>query len=808
MLPNNLNLLPHEIKHYETLNELASECTLFLKRDNAFPVANFSKVALFGGGVRNTAKGGTGSGDVNSHFFNRIEEEFELRGYEVTTKKWLDAYDKLYEFEKAKHVKKIKAEAKKAKMNAAAYSVGFNMPEFEHDLSLEEYDADICIYVLKRVSGEDADRQLVKGDIYFTDKEIEDILYLNKKFERFMLVLNVSGVIDLSPVLEVRNIYLLSQLGVVTPSILVNVITGKNNPSGKLSTSWARPVDYPFFEEFGDINDTYYKEGIYIGYRYFNSVNKKPLFPFGYGLSYSEFKLKLESYKIIDDLVSLKVNVKNISKYEGKEVVQVYLSCRGDIETPKDILVAFKKSGVIKPDNDETIELNFKLSDFPIFDIRRHAYIIQKGKYVVRLGVSSIDLMDSVLFEIDEDVIVKEVESLNIETGFEDLSVKRNDESSHSTLKCEKVKIVQKNDVKVSYFSKYSVEIPDFIKGLSIDDLIHMNLGDYKTGLAGVIGQSCSLVPGGAGETTLRVKGLEHSLSMADGPAGLRLISEYVLTKNRVYNLKEDSIWRDIKPYLPSIITSLLDVKRNQKRKGSVIYQYCTAIPIATAIAQSFNDKLAFNIGRLVKEEMEIYDVDIWLAPALNIHRNILCGRNFEYYSEDPYLSSVMASSIVNGVQKDSNKICTIKHFACNNQETNRFNNNSVLSERALREIYLSGFEKTIKESNPLCVMTSYNLINGVHASESHDLLTKILRCEWGYKGLVMTDWIKTGQINNEDSIHPYKHAYKDLINGVNICMPGSKADIKDIKQALKRHLITRDDLENNASIVYQLIEK
>ena len=235
------------------------------------------------------------------------------------------------------------------------------------------------------------------------------------------------------------------------------------------------------------------------------------------------------------------------------------------------------------------------------------------------------------------------------------------------------------------------------------------------------------------------------------------------------------------------------------------MYQYCSAIPIATAIAQSFSEDVCYQIGRLVAEEMKLYDIDIWLAPAMNIHRNILCGRNFEYYSEDPYLTGMIASSIVKGVQSLGKMTC-MKHFACNNQETNRFNSNSILSERTLREIYLRGFEIAVQEANPTCIMSSYNLINGVHASESSDLLIEVLKNEWKYKGLVMTDWITTGQINNKASVHPAARASHNLANGVNICMPGSKKDIKDIKKALKAGTLTRENLETNASIVYSFI--
>ena len=808
MLPNNIHLLPHEIEHYNELDKLASECTLFLKRDKSFPISKPCKVALFGSGARHTYKGGTGSGDVNSHFFINIEDELKAHGFEITTTKWLDEFDKVREIAKKEFINKIKQEAKAIKMNVPAYSVGHNLNGFEHQISVKDYDGDICLYILSRVSGEGADRQQEKGDVFLTDKEIEDILYLNERYEKFMLVLNVSGVVDLSPIMVVRNIYLLSQLGVVTSSVLVNVILGKANPSGKLSDTWARPLDYPFIDEFGDKDNTRYLEGIYVGYRYFDTMNITPLFPFGYGLSYSDFKLKVLNYKVDGDTITLKVNVLNDSNYAGKEVVQVYLGIACDIDTPRRTLVGFAKTHLLSAHESEDIEVEIKLNECAIYNTDLHRYELPQGTYLFEVGNSSRDVIPVCKLILKETAVIKEVEHINDRVDFEDFKpVIKNNFDSISV----PTQIIDKSvftPTKVMYFSKYQVKIPEIIKTLSIDELIHMNLGDYKTGLAGVIGQQGSLAPGAAGETTLRVDKIKTALCMADGPAGLRLISEYLVNHKGSYQLQEDSIWKGIKDYLPSFLVKLLDVKKNHKKKGSKVYQYLTAIPIATACAQSFSKELMSNIGRLVKEEMELYDIDVWLAPAMNIHRNILCGRNFEYYSEDPFLTGEMASAIIKAVQSNPNKICTIKHFAANNQETNRFNSNSLVSIRALREIYLYGFARAIKYSKPGAVMGSYNLLNGEHASESSDLLIKILRCEMQYKGLVMTDWIVTGQINDKSSAHPVKYASHDLANGTNLCMPGSKKDIKDIKKALKEKRLTRNDLENNAAIVYQFIER
>lgn len=806
MFPNDIDLLPHEIAHYQTLESLGSECTLFLKRDNsAFPISKPCSVALFGNGARYTLRGGTGSGDVNSHFFNNIETELELAGFEITTKKWLNAYDQIKIQKHEAFVKRVKKEAKEAHVGVPAYSVGQNEREIEYNLPIDEYDGDICIYVLSRRCGEGADRRLVRGDVYLTEREIEDILFLNKKYTKFMLVLNTSGVVDLSPVLSVHNIYLLSQLGMVTSSILVRTILGKCNPSGKLSDTWTRVNEYPFLTEFGDRDNTRYLEGVYVGYRYFNSKGIEPLFPFGFGLSYSLFSYEFLSYKLTGDKIEVKVKVTNESSHPGKEVIQLYLSCEGRINTPRNTLVAFAKTKQIKPHESQELDISFHLAKFPIFDETTHSYIIQKGVYMIRGGNCSANLKNVFKIYVDKDIIVRKVEQVFEKPNFEDYQIGYQEDLDYIDVEFFDLDPKSISTKNINYLSKFQVKIPDFIKKLSNKELILMNLGDYKTGLAGVIGQAGSLVPGAAGETTLRIKSLPNSIVMADGPAGLRLIPEYKLNSKGHHSLAEDSIWKGVKEFVPSFVRKLVDVRKNHKKKGTVMYQYCSALPIATAIAQSFSTDVAHQIGRLVNEEMKLFDVDIWLAPGMNIHRNILCGRNFEYYSEDPHLSGVMASNVVKSVQADGKMAC-IKHFACNNQETNRFNSNSVVSERALREIYLSGFERVVHESKPASIMASYNLINGVHASESADLLIKILRAEWGYKGLVMTDWIVTGQKNNKKSKHPAARASTNLASGTNLCMPGSKKDIKDINKALKKGKITRDDLEYNASIVYSVI--
>lgn len=800
---DNYSYLPHELEHLNFLKENAHECALFLKReDDSFPLEKPCKISLVGNGVRHTVIGGLGSGAVNVRYQENVEEAFMNAGFEVMTTDWLDKYDESRAHNLKNFVKKIKQEAKEHHAIAASYSLGRVAPEHEYEFP-HFGDHEAAIYVLSRNAGEGADRRLIKGDTYLTDTEVRDILLLSRTYKRFLLVLNTPSVIDLTPVMEVKNILLISQLGSMTGDILAKITLGELNPSGKLTDTWANIKDYPYIDTPIDEDECLYKEGVYVGYRYFESKKIEPIFPIGFGLSYTTFEYKVLEHFVSKDKVTLKVNVTNKGKYAGKEVIQAYMS--GPSPRPSLELVYFKKTKLLNPKESEVVELSFRLSDFPTYDETKQAYVLNKGNYLIKVGNSSKNLKNVLYLSLKEDVITKEVKNVFKKPDYEDLVIERKEELA-SNLPNFELEAKDFESTKVEYVDKYRVEVPEFVKSLSIDDLILMCLGDYKTGFQGIIGQSCSLVLGGAGETTLRVKGLDKAINMVDGPAGLRLVREYVVNHRGAFPTSSESIWDYLKDYLPKPLPYLMSYERNLKKKGSKVIQIATAIPIATALAQSYNPDFIASCGRIVKKEMQIYGVDVWLAPGVNIHRHILCGRNFEYYSEDPLIAAVSASAIISAVQEDPTKACTIKHYACNNQETNRLNINSVVSEKAIREIYLPAFEKAIKWSNPRAIMTSYNLVNGYHSAEHKGLITDILRSEWKYDGLIMTDWVASGQAYKKGNKNPCAYASKDIKAGNDICMPGSKADIKDIKKALKNGSLNREDLEVSASIVYNFI--
>jgi beta-glucosidase len=313
---------------------------------------------------------------------------------------------------------------------------------------------------------------------------------------------------------------------------------------------------------------------------------------------------------------------------------------------------------------------------------------------------------------------------------------------------------------------------------------------------------------GEAGETVLDIPEIKNHLVLADGPAGLRIVKKYGEDENGKYRLCVNPIEARLIDYLTKEEYAKLDtLENNLDRKGTVYYQYATAIPTGTSLAQSFNEELVEIMGNVVGNEMEIFKVNIWLAPGMNIHRNIQNGRNFEYFSEDPLLTGKMAAAMTRGVKKHTNRAVTIKHFACNNQEMDRFNDNSIVSERALRELYLKGFKIALQESNPISIMTSYNLLNGKHTSERRDLLIDVLRIEWGFQGLIMSDWFSSNDIKIGLANHPNQHIVPNILGGNNLKMWGSKVDYDLVLKSIQDGNINTMNLLECASKVYDTIE-
>lgn len=809
-----MELFDYEKEHIGLLRDSLAECTLFLRQNGAFPLETPGRIAAYGNGVRHTVKGGTGSGEVNSRYSVNVEQGLKGAGFTITTGRWLDAFDQVEQDAQKAFVKEIKERAKKKHTMAILEGMGAVMPQPEYDLPLDG-EGDTAIYVLSRISGEGNDREPIPGDIRLTDSEAKTILALDAKYEKFMLVLNVGGVVDLTPVKEVSNILVLSQLGVETGSVLADILLGRANPSGKLTTTWASWEDYCKEGEFGDINDTRYKEGIYVGYRYFDTVGKKPLFPFGYGLSYTSFDIAVTGAAAEGDTIRIKAAVSNTGARAGREVVQVYVSApAGRLDKPYQDLAAFAKTDLLEPGASQELTISFSLRDCASYDAQKESYVLEAGSYVVRVGDSSDHTQPAALVDLDGEAIVTKARNCLGETDFEDWKP-----SGSETAAAEELSDITRISVAAADIETVTVsydqerEIDPRVKDLTVEELAYLNVGAFnpKAGALSVIGNAATNVAGAAGETTgvLKEKGFPV-LVMSDGPAGLRLAKEFYRDEKGAHGIGSSMVPESFLPFLPAparFIMNLIGGSGKPKKGQKVEYQYATAIPIGTAIAQSFNLPLAESYGSIVGDEMERFGVHLWLAPALNIHRDIRCGRNFEYYSEDPLISGKTAAAITRGVQRHPGCGTTIKHYAANNQEKNRYCNNSIVSERAMREIYLKGFGICVRESQPHALMTSYNLLNGVHTSEHRGLIEDILRCEYGFKGIVMTDWI-VDMAQDKQSLHRMPIAAEIAKAGGDLVMPGSKGDFDSIVKAAKSGELELRQLQINATRVLRKAEE
>ena len=814
-----LRLNDYEKAHLESILEEASECAVLLKKKDDFPLEKPGRIALYGSGARRTIKGGTGSGDVNSRFDVNIEEGLKRAGFIITTKDWLDAYDRVKREAVLPWIRRLRKEARAARQFLAIYGMGAVMPEPTYDLSLEG-KGDTAVYVLSRVSGEGSDRRFLPGDFLLTKTEIRDILACQAKYRHFMLVLNVGGPVDLSPVADqVENILLLSQLGSVTGQVFARILLGIDYPSGKLTTSWAGQAGDPKIGDFAKKNDTRYREGIYVGYRFYDTAGQPVLFPFGYGIGYSEFRLGQERVSVDPTgHVSLEVRVKNTGDYPGKETVQIYLSSPdGKLDKPYQELAAFAKSGELPPKGEALLHLEFELTDLASYDSERECYLLEKGLYLLRMGTNSRDTRLIMGVELEHTCITRRVKNLLGTVDFTDWKPEKADrEPLPKELPLVKISGREIACRTISYERKKDTD--PLAESLSNEELALLTTGDFNPNALYLtaIGEASVHVSGAAGETSnrLRKKGLK-SLIMADGPAGLRLNPHYVVNRGgTVSSYGQNPMIDSMGLLLPKVVLWWMRRSSNRamrriRKSGMTVYdQFATAIPIGTAIAQTWNLPLAVSWGAIVGDEMERFGIHLWLAPALNIHRNVRCGRNFEYYSEDPLISGKFAAAITRGVQQNPGCGTTIKHFAANNQETNRYGNNSMVSERAMREIYLRGFDICIRESQPCALMTSYNLLNGVHTSCSRALNEDILRSEFGFEGIVMTDWLIERGTAPKRGKYPSPDPALVAAAGNDLFMPGSRKDYQRTLAGLAQGRVRREDLLRDASRLIRMIKR
>ena len=575
-------------------------------------------------------------------------------------------------------------------------------------------------------------------------------------------------------------------MGVVTGDILADIILGYANPSGKLSTTWASAKDYKYIEEIGGIDNVRYIEGVFVGYRYFDSINSKPLYPFGYGKSYTDFRIEKLIIDNSKDKISIKLKVDNTGKFNGKEVVQVYVSPSQENKSkPYQSLVAFQKTKELLPGESQVLTITFNLRDVARYDEKTASFILDKGNYIVRVGNSSDNTKVYCVIYLEEDVITEKLKNVGGKSDFGELELDvqyKDDLSDVDTI------TLRKDDIptKVAQYN-YTPKYNDFVKSLKIEEAAKMCLS----------------------ETIGEVSELKNQLLLGDGPAGLRLARKYGIDEKGTYRLCDDPMDEGLKDYLsPEEYATLDNYDNNKDRKGEIFYHFATAIPIGTSLGQSFNEDLVEMFADIIGNEMEIFNINLLLAPGVNIHRNPLCGRNYEYYSEDPLISGKLAGAFIRGVQSHKNKGATIKHFIANEQEFDRYSSNSILSERALREIYLKPFRIAIESSSPLALMTSYNLVNGVHPSERGDLIYDVIRSEWGFEGLIMSDFYMSGITGTGVSNQPSQFSVNNIAHGNNYQLVFGGFNYFNVLDALKAGTITQEHIYECASKVYETIEK
>lgn len=663
-----------------------------------------------------------------------------------------------------------------------------NYPEMKVDSALVQkasQDSDIAIVVIGRAAGEDRENKLEKGSYYLTDTENNLLDMVTAYFDKVAVIMNCGNIIDMSWVKKYRDkissVIYAWQCGMESGNALADVLTGAVSPCGKLTDTIAvNYEDYPSSDTFGSKKFNFYEEDIFVGYRYFETFcPDRVLYPFGFGLSYTQFDIIPLSFERVDNTFNLSVKVKNTGLCPGKEVVQIYVSApQGKLGKAAKSLVSFKKTKTLAPDEEEILDFTFSLYDIASFDDTgatgsKFSYVIEQGEYVFYSGNSVRTDIVCGKAALDFTVIRTVDEVCGVKNSFFRMK------SVDGVLKREKVdvspqylkkRILGNLPEAVGYNGKSAnlkdvadgkITLDDFIATLTDDELETLAYGQGKMDSPfGVIGNAGAFA--GTNENLIE-KGIKPIIT-TDGPAGIR------------------------------------------------IRKYTSLIPCGTALASTWNCDLICELASVIGQEMKHHDTNVLLAPGMNIHRNVLCGRNFEYFSEDPFVSGKAAAAFVNGIQSAGVSACP-KHFACNNQEVSRTKCDSRLSQRALREIYLKGFEICVRESSPLNIMTSYNKINGVWSHYNYDLVTTVLRKEWQYQGSVMTDWWMQKSASPEfPSID--NNAYR-IRAQVDVLMPGAmsrtgtyKPDKKLLKTLDTPAGITRAELERTAKNVLNLVLK
>ncbi len=693
----------------EILREAAANGAVLLENNGVLPLESGSRVTLFGRVQNDWFYTGYGSGgDVNKPYAVNL-----LKGVRhCDALKLNEAVARTYEDWCMKNPVDHGAWGQWPRCYP-------EMPLTKRIVALDKRDGDTAVVVIGRSSGEDRENALEKGSYYVTDEEVDMLSRVTDEFDRVVVLLNIGCVMDLTWLEnfgeKISAVLLVWQGGMESGNAVCDLLSGKVNPSGRLSASFARRYeDFPCAEDFGNKDYNNYTEDIYVGYRYFETFNKQAVkYPFGYGLSYSKFIIDGETFQETENGVEAVCIVTNKGPYAGRNVVEFFVQkpC-GKLGNPAIELAAYKKTKLLKKGESERVKVFIPFEAFKSYDDRgvtghQFSYVIEKGEYAIAVGSNVRDAKSLYKKVISENIVVEKLSQTSApQNDFSIITAVKN--NGKYEIKKEPV-VKRQYDLKkiisdgipadIAFTGDRGIKLSDvrsgknsmeqFVAQLDNKELEAITRGAYIMGSPlGVAGNAGCF---GGVLDSLRKKGVP-AVTTTDGPSGIRLSA------------------------------------------------CCSLMPIGTLLACTFDEELVERVYSALSGEMADKGSDVLLAPGMNIQRNPLCGRNFEYYSEDPYLCGKIAAAAVRGIQKNGRSACP-KHFACNNQEFNRSGNDSRLSERALREIYLRGFEICVKEASPKNIMTSYNLINGVWGHYNYELCTRILRNEWGYEGNVMTDW-------------------------------------------------------------------
>lgn len=755
--------------------QTAAEGTVLLKNDGVLPLKGGVKIAVFGRCQLDYFCVGYGSGgDVKAPYKASFADGMkcaEERGDIVCDKALYDIYSAWTSTPRHE----------KDDGFWGHWPMCYPEMPIKDDIAREAAKhSDVAVVVIGRAAGEDRENKLKKGSYFLTDCERDMLAKVTSVFKKTVVVMDCGNIVDLG-FTEEYNISALVYAwlgGMEAGNGVWDVLTGAVNPCGKLTDTIAKKHNYyPSSGNFGGKAFNNYCEDIYVGYRYFETFARDDvLYPFGYGLSYTQFGISVESFKRTASDCQLIVKVKNVGGCAGKEVVQVYASCpQGRLGKPEKVLVAFRKTRLLSAGEVQTLSFSIDNYAFASYDDFRNICVLEEGAYSLSVGCDVRNVQTAGVFSLDKEVVISRHSPVcKVKNPFDRL-VNRGGKKYERVAVADydlRDRIVSAMPSEVGFKGDKGYKLADVAEGkISLDEFISQLSNEELEALS-------------------RGKGEMNAEEGTDGNAG-----GYGGT---IPSLKDKGV--------PVIVTC-------DGPSGLRLNRFASLLPCGTAIASTWNTELAEELYSAVNAEMVHYGVDTVLGPGMNIHRNPLCGRNFEYYSEDPYLTGKMGAAAVKGIQRNRKSAC-IKHFACNNQEVKRNTNDSRVSERALREIYLKGFEICVKEARPLNIMVSYNKINGVWAHYNYDLTKTLARGEWGFDGVFITDWWMQKSTSPEYPVLR-TNAYR-VRSGVDVLMPGNMSrlshgyvsDGTTLESIGKEGGITRGELEYVAKNVLSYIIK